>query len=182
MEEQYLTIAEASEGSFKDRGSTFLSFAYPVENEQQAKDYLKILKRKYHDASHHCYALVLGVKQEVMKASDAGEPKHSAGDPILNQIRAKQLTNILIVVVRYFGGTLLGVPGLIHAYKTAAQEAILHASVIAKKESKLIQIEFNYPEMNEVMYAIKKYSLEIKTQNMTLFCEMTIAVPSSSLS
>lgn len=134
----YLTISDDSEGFYKEKGSKFLSFAFPVHHEEDIKEKLDILRKKYYDARHHCYAYVLGKDKEIFRANDDGEPNHSAGDPILGQIKSNQLTNILIVVVRYFGGVKLGVGGLISAYRTAAAEAISNnviVEAIVKKRS-----------------------------------------------
>ncbi|PLX14682.1 MAG: YigZ family protein, partial [Marinilabiliales bacterium] len=130
--DQYLTISKPSEGLFKDRGSKFLAFAYPVSSEEEIKAFQEQLRSDYHDARHHCYAYMLGPKKENYRANDDGEPSSTAGKPILGQIRSFDLTNILIVVIRYFGGTKLGVGGLINAYKTAAEEALKNAKIIRK--------------------------------------------------
>lgn len=128
--DEYLTISKPSEGLFKDRGSKFLAFAYPVSSEDEIKEIQEHLRSEYHDARHHCYAYMLGKDKNVFRANDDGEPSSTAGKPILGQIKSYDLTNILIVVIRYFGGTKLGVSGLINAYKTAAEEALKNAKII----------------------------------------------------
>src|SRR6186713_1623645 len=128
----FFTITSASQGIYKEKGSKFLSFAYPVQSESDIKEHIAFLKSEYFDARHHCYAWMLGPERNHFRAFDDGEPNHSAGDPILGQIRSKNLTNVLVVVVRYFGGTKLGVGGLISAYKIAAEEALSKAVIIEK--------------------------------------------------
>jgi uncharacterized YigZ family protein len=172
----FLTISAPSEGFYKEKGSKFLAFAYPVLGEEDIKEYLDELRKQYYDARHFCYAYMLGKEQEVFRANDDGEPNHSAGDPILGQIRSANLTDILIVVVRYFGGTKLGVGGLITAYKIAAAEAIQNAEILEKIVSKPIYLELEYPEMNEVMRIIKEYELEIISQEMKLSCKFALSV------
>ena len=158
-EGQYWTIETISEGLYKEKGSKFFSYAYPVKTEEEIKEIVKELKKQYYDARHHCYAFMLGAEQLHFRANDDGEPSNSAGNPILGQIRSANLTNILIVVVRYFGGTKLGVPGLIHAYKTAAFEAIENARIVPRDITKIIDIAFDYLAMNDIMKVIKEYDL-----------------------
>jgi len=173
----YLTLAIVSEGLFKEKGSKFLAFAYPVKTEQEVKGILESLRKKYFDARHHCYAYMLGKNKDVFRTNDDGEPNHSAGDPILGQIRSHSLTNVLIVVVRYFGGTKLGVGGLINAYKTAAAEAILNNKVIETEDQKELTLHFGYQEMNQVMKLVKEYDLEIAAQKFDNICEINLSVP-----
>jgi len=173
----YLTLATVSEGLFKEKGSKFLAFAYPVKTEQEIKGILEGLRKKYFDARHHCYAYMLGKNKDVFRTNDDGEPNHSAGDPILGQIRSHSLTNVLIVVVRYFGGTKLGVGGLINAYKTAAAEAILNNKVIETEDQKELTLHFAYQEMNQVMKLVKEYDLEIVAQKFDNICEINLSVP-----
>ncbi|WP_113925893.1 IMPACT family protein [Cognataquiflexum aquatile] len=173
----YLTLATVSEGLFKEKGSKFLAFAYPVKTEQEIKGILEGLRKKYFDARHHCYAYMLGKNKDVFRTNDDGEPNHSAGDPILGQIRSHSLTNVLIVVVRYFGGTKLGVGGLINAYKTAAAEAILNNKVIETEDQKELTLHFGYQEMNQVMKLVKEYDLVIAAQKFDNICEITLSVP-----
>lgn len=174
LDDTYLTIAKESEGLYKDRSSKFFYFAYPVRSEDEIKSKLSDLRKTYYDARHHCYAYVLGKDAETFRSVDDGEPNHSAGDPILGQIRSNNLTNILIVVVRYFGGTKLGMSGLIQAYKTSAALAIEENEIIEEKVMELVQINFQYPFMNEVMKLVKTHELEIKAQEMMLDCTMTL--------
>lgn len=173
----YKTIAAATESLFKDRGSRFLGFAYPVNDVDTIKKHLQHLKELHPKAVHHCYAFRLGTDGTHYRAVDDGEPSGSAGKPVLGQIDSFEITNILIVVVRYFGGTLLGVPGLINAYKTAAQEALIQTAIIEKDIEKPVRLSFGYPVMNEVMTALKQYGVSIQEQDMQLFCEMTIGIP-----
>ncbi|MFC5192535.1 IMPACT family protein [Algoriphagus aquatilis] len=173
-QDAFLTISRKSTGLYKDKGSKFLYFSFPVENEEEIKTELAILRKIYFDASHHCYAWVLGPKGTQFRANDDGEPNHSAGDPILGQIRSHQLTNVLIVVVRYFGGTKLGVSGLIQAYKISASMAIEDSDIIEKRVMEDLVIQFGYPQMNEVMKIVKSESLEIKNQILGLDCQITL--------
>lgn len=177
MEEgQYLTIEAISEGVYKEKGSKFFAYAYPVKTEEEIKGIVKELRKQYYDARHHCFAFMLGADQKRFRANDDGEPSNSAGNPILGQIRSTNLTNILIVVVRYFGGTKLGVSGLIHAYKTAAFDAIQNAKIIEEDVTEIINIQFEYLAMNDVMKVIKDYDLTLLTQNFDNFCEIILEV------
>lgn len=176
MDDTFLTLKEESEGIYKEKGSKFLAFAFPVNDEQEIKEKLEGLRKKYYDARHHCYAYILGKEKENYRANDDGEPNHSAGDPILGQIRSNELTNVLIVVIRYFGGTKLGVGGLISAYKTAAAEAIMTNEIITEVVTKKIRFTFDYLDMNDVMRLIKEFDLEIKNQDFDNSCSMTIKV------
>lgn len=175
-EDSYLTLKGESEGLYKEKGSKFLAFAYPVKNEGDIKEKLEQLRKRYYDARHHCYAYILGKDQELFRANDDGEPNHSAGDPILGQIRSKGLTDVLIVVVRYFGGTKLGVSGLIHAYKTAAVEAITNNEIITAILHEKVKIDFEYLSMNEVMKLIKDYELQIIEQHFDNHCQIILEV------
>lgn len=172
----YKTIAEPSEGFFKDRGSKFYGFAFPVENEEEISEIQKKLRKKYYDARHHVYAFRLGADKSVYRASDDGEPANSSGPPILGQIRSFDLSNILIIVIRYFGGTKLGVPGLINAYKTTAKQAIENARIITKTVKDEIEINFEYPAMNDIMRIIKEENLDINEQKFELKCMIRILV------
>ncbi|WP_242927692.1 IMPACT family protein [Pontibacter vulgaris] len=176
MEDTYRTIAAPSEGLYKEKGSKFIALAYPVYSEEDVKEHLTELRKKYFDARHHCYAYSLGADKSRYRANDDGEPNHSAGDPILGQIRSADLSNVLVVVVRYFGGTKLGVSGLIHAYKTATAEAIANATIIEKHETALLQVHFTYPQMNDVMGLVKEYELAVRDQQFELECQMTLEV------
>ncbi len=176
FEDTYLTIDKQCEGEFKDKGSKFLAYAYPVKNEQEIKSLLAELRQLHHGARHHCYAFVLGAGKLSYRANDDGEPSYTAGKPILGQIQAKDLTDILIVVVRYFGGTLLGVSGLINAYKTAASEALKNAIIIEKTVNEIYQINFEYTLINEVMKILKEQKVSIKTQVFENNCEISFSV------
>ncbi|WP_035464759.1 IMPACT family protein [Algoriphagus vanfongensis] len=172
--DSYLTLAKDSSGLYKDRNSKFFYFAFPVSNEEEVKERLAELKKKYYDARHHCYGFVIGRDGDFFRASDDGEPNHTAGDPILGQIRSHQLTNTLVVVVRYFGGTKLGVGGLIQAYKSSASLAIEANEIIVEQVKEKVTIHFPYPVMNDVMKLVKNHDLQIIAQEMTLDCKMTL--------
>ena len=173
--DSYQTIVSRSEGLYKDRGSKFLYFAFPVKDEDEIKSELAALRKTYFDASHHCFAWTLGKEGSLFRGNDDGEPNHSAGDPILGQIRSNHLTNILIVVVRYFGGTKLGVSGLIQAYKTSAALAIEANEIVQEWVKVNIEITFPYPAMNEVMKIVKAHSLDIISQKMEMDCSLTLS-------
>ena len=142
MDDTYRTIKRESEGYFRDRGSKFYAFAYPVETEDEVKEHLEELRKKYYDARHHCYAYQLGAEKTSYRINDDGEPSSSAGKPIFGRIQSHDLTNILIVVIRYFGGVKLGVPGLINAYKTAAEEAILKNKIETKTINEVYELSY----------------------------------------
>ncbi|GMQ30524.1 YigZ family protein [Algoriphagus confluentis] len=173
--DSYLTFARESAGLFKDRGSKFHFFGFPVGSEEEIRLKLLNLKKVHFDASHHCYAWMLGKDGTHFRANDDGEPNHSAGDPILGKIRSFQLTNVLIVVVRYFGGTKLGVSGLIQAYKTSAQMAIESNEITNHFLLDQIRLNFPYSAMNEVMKLVKGLNMDIVEQNMNLNCEMVLS-------
>lgn len=174
MEDTYRSIEKPSQGIYKEKGSKFLSFAYPVANEEEIQDLIHRLKKQYHDARHHCYAYILGKDMKNYRSNDDGEPNHSAGDPILGQIKSNELTQILIVVVRYFGGTKLGVGGLIRAYKTAAAEAISSAEIVEKTVMVPIEFSFGYLSMDEIMRTVKKYNLKIISQEFDNSCRIKV--------
>ena len=176
MEDTYRTIEAPSEGLYKEKGSKFIALAYPAYTEDAVKEVLAGLRKQYYDARHHCYAYSLGADKSRYRANDDGEPNHSAGDPILGQIRSFDLSNVLVVVVRYFGGTKLGVSGLITAYKTAAAEALSNATIIEKHETTFLKVNFAYPQMNDVMSLVKEYELGITDQQFELDCRMTLEV------
>ncbi|WP_215226444.1 IMPACT family protein [Echinicola shivajiensis] len=178
-EDTFFTLEGESEGLYKEKGSKFLAFAYPVQDEEEIKENIEALKKKYYDARHHCYAYILGKDQEQFRANDDGEPNHSAGDPILGQLRSNNLSNALVVVVRYFGGTKLGVGGLIHAYKTAAAEAITNGQIITAIVKESVKFNFDYLDMNDVMKLIKDYDLEIKKQEFDNTCLMHLSIRAS---
>jgi len=160
----YLTIREPSEGLYKEKGSRFISIACPVDNKEQAEELISEIRKKYHDARHHCYAYILKPDQSEYRVNDDGEPSNSAGQPILGQVKARDLTNILIVVVRYFGGTLLGVGGLIRAYKTAASSAIDSASIVTRTILEVYQLKYSYDLTNAVMKAVGANGITILDQ------------------
>ncbi len=180
FEDTYLTIDKASEGLFKDKGSKFLAYAFPVSNEEAVKIHLAELRKQHPSARHHCYAFRLGASKQAFRANDDGEPSNTAGKPILGQIQSKDLTNILIVVVRYFGGTLLGVSGLINAYKLAAADAIANAKIIERTVDEVYELTFDYLQMNDVMKIIKDEGLQILSQNFELSCALTFSVRKSN--
>ncbi|MGB3586675.1 MAG: YigZ family protein [Tunicatimonas sp.] len=170
MEDQYHSLSGDSEGGYREKGSKFFAYAYPAISEEEVKERLSELKKQHHSARHYCYAFVLKPKEgqeETYRASDDGEPPHSAGDPILGQIRSYQLLDALVVVVRYFGGTKLGVAGLIHAYKTAATDALANSSIVEKYIEQIINIEFDYAATSSVMKIIDQHSLTILDQSFT---------------
>ncbi len=154
--DSYITILKPAEALYKEKGSRFLAFAYPVSSEEAVKERLTLLKKNYYDATHHCYAYLLGAKKTTYKASDAGEPAHTAGDPILNQIRSKGITDALVVVVRYYGGVKLGASGLTSAYKVAAYEVLNKAEVIERVVTESFIASFPFYAMNEAMRLLKK--------------------------
>lgn len=165
MEDEYLTLAGEGEGLYKEKGSKFLAFACPTSDEEEAKRRLEALRKRFHDARHHCYAYAFGPDGERFRANDDGEPSHSAGTPILNQIRSRGLTDTLVVVVRYFGGTKLGVSGLIAAYKAAAAEALDAAGTRKAVLHEELSFGFEYPDMNAVMKAVKDHGLGVLRQD-----------------
>lgn len=169
---EFKTLDKPGEGLFKDRGSKFLGFATHVTNEEEVKEYLAKLRKQYYDARHHCYAYVLGADRKTFRANDDGEPNHSAGDPILGQINSKELTDTLVVVIRYFGGTKLGVSGLINAYKLAAEEALDNASVITVEVQNEIVLQYGYDDTNEVMRLVNELNINIVDQKFEASCEL----------
>jgi len=177
--DRFFTLSRESTSLFKDRNSKFHAHAFPVKSEEEEKEKLAGLRKQYYDARHHCYAYSLGKDGDVFRANDDGEPNHSAGDPILGQIRSFELTNVLIVVVRYFGGTKLGVGGLIQAYRTAAKMAIEENEIVEDFERCFLKLHFSYPVMNDVMKLIKNEDLEIQSQEMELDCKMDLSFRSS---
>ncbi len=172
----YRTLSAPAEGAYREKGSRFLAFAAPVRTEGEVKELLDKLKKEYYDARHHCYAYVLGPAGTQYRANDAGEPNHSAGDPILGQIRSRGLTEVIVVVVRYFGGTKLGVSGLIHAYRTAAAEALDAAPVVEKMVRVGLSLHFSYPATNAVMKVVKEYDLDVTRQTFLTDCQLDVSV------
>ena len=174
--DQYKSIAAPSEGLFKDNGSRFLALAYPVETEEEVKGIVAGLRKQYHDARHHCYAYRLGYKADVFRASDDGEPSGSAGRPILGQIDSLGLSDVLVVVVRWFGGIKLGIPGLIRAYKSSTADALSSASVVEKVAAKHFRIGFDYLAMNDVMKVVKDMDLQPSAQDYGEQCSLQVRV------
>ena len=173
---EFKTIKTPSSGLFKDRGSKFLGFAFPFTSKDQLKTRLEDLKKEYHAARHFCYAYRINPSGIEERANDDGEPGHSAGTPILGQIQSKDLINVLVVVVRYFGGTKLGVPGLILAYKTAAKLALEQAQIQTQEIKERLHISFEYAELNNVMRVIKRMEPTIEHQNMQMNVEMVLSI------
>lgn len=181
MQDSYLTIAKTSEGLYKEKGSKFHAFAIPVGSEEEIKGQMEALRKTYYDARHHCYAYTYGTEGEHYRANDDGEPGHSAGDPILGQIRSRELTNTLVVVIRYFGGTKLGVSGLINAYKTAAAEALDTNQIVKKAITAKLSFTFPYEETNAVMKLVKDFDLTITSQGYKAECTLEAKVVISAL-
>ncbi|MDD3567329.1 MAG: YigZ family protein [Bacteroidales bacterium] len=176
QKDTYKTIAQRSEGLYKEKGSKFIALAYPVSTEEEVKEVLAELRKQYHDARHHCYAYVIGFDGQSWRANDDGEPSSTAGKPIHGQILSRDLTNVLVVVIRYFGGTKLGVSGLISAYKTAASEALDANEIVERTVNDIYSITFAYPATNEVMRLIKEEDLPVISQRFDTSCEVTVAV------
>jgi len=176
IKDSYKTIKEPSEGFFKDRGSKFFGYAYPYTSEQELKVKIEELKKEHHTARHHCYAYRFKQDYSVYRANDDGEPTNAAGKPILGQIDAKDLTNVAVVVVRYFGGTKLGVGGMMNAYKTAALEALNNAEILECTIDDIFEVSFGYPEMNTVMRFMKDLGVEIVSQQMEMDCKIQFAI------
>lgn len=172
----YLTISSASQGIYKEKGSKFLAFAFPIFSEEEFKTHLTQIKKDYHDARHHCYAFKLGLTENEYRYSDDGEPNNSAGKPIYGQFLSKNLTNVGIVVVRYFGGTKLGVGGLVTAYKEAATDALNNAEIIEQTVNNFYQITFDYSVMSEVMNFIKKHELNVSKQVFETSCLIEFSI------
>lgn len=173
----YKTIASTTQAEFKDKGSRFIAFAYPIQTLEEVKQYVSILREEHHKARHWCYAYRLGVDDTQFRANDDEEPAGSAGRPILGQIDSAGLTDVLVIVVRYFGGTLLGVPGLIHAYKTVAAEALTVAEVIEKNVEKTVWLRCEYPYLNEAIRITKQNQGNIIEQDLQLDCRLTVRLP-----
>ena len=176
IRDTYRSIPAPAEGLFKDNGSRFLAFAYPVENEEEIKDRVQALRKKYHDARHHCYAYRLGHLGDRFRANDDGEPSSSAGRPILGQIDSRGLSDVLVVVVRYFGGIKLGIPGLIRAYRTATADALEQAGTVEKVAGKWFRLRFGYDKMNDVMKLLKEMDLPQRAQNFSQRCSLETRV------
>ena len=176
MDDTYRTLAKPSEGLYKDKGSKFLAFAYPVGSEAEAKQHVDRIRKEYFDARHHCYAYVLGPEGETFRANDDGEPSGTAGRPIHGQILSAGLTNVLVVVVRYFGGILLGTSGLIAAYKEATRDALANAETKECTVDQRYRIEFDYLSMNAVMKILKDFSLVPQNQQYDMDCSLEVGL------
>ena len=177
MVTSFKTIKSPTEGLYKEKGSKFIALAMPVSSTDEVDVHLSIIKKKYHDARHHCYAYILKAEADVFRANDDGEPNHSAGDPILGQIRSFNLTNVLVIVVRYFGGTKLGVSGLISAYKTSTKNALEEASIITRRVTREVTILFPYKSTNEVMKLVGEVDIKIVSQSFTTNCKIAGTIP-----
>jgi uncharacterized YigZ family protein len=177
----YNTIEKPSSAGYKDRGSRFLAYAYPVTSADDFKKYLKGLKEEHPKAAHHCFAYRIGTDGNNFRAGDDGEPSGSAGKPILGQIDSKGVTNVAVIVVRYFGGTLLGVPGLINAYKMVTSLALQLTPIIQKPILEMYELNFDYTLMNEIMMVIKRFGCIIIQNEAQLFCRMVMGIPKENL-
>ena len=177
----YTTIEKSSNAEFKDRGSRFIAFAFPIETKDDFKKQLQVLKKAHPKAVHHCFAYRIGTDGNNFRSSDDGEPSGTAGKPILGQLISKGITNTAVVVVRYWGGTMLGVPGLINAYKTAAALALQVTPFVEKQIEVNYSIEFDYTQMNEVMMILKQFNCTILANEMQLFCNIKAGVPKNRL-
>jgi len=181
MNDIYKTVEGVSQGIYKEKGSKFIARAYHVETQEEIKEVLLSLRKEYYDARHHCYAWRIDPRDEKTRSNDDGEPSGTAGKPILNQLFSFELFNVLMVVVRYFGGTKLGVSGLIRAYKTSARESLANANIVEKELRDLYQVDFEYPLLNSVMRIIKEDKLEIKNQQFDNNCMIQIEIKLSTI-
>lgn len=179
QDDTYKTITSPAEGIYKEKGSKFLAFAIPVVSEAEVKENVERLKKEYYDARHHCYAYILGHDKAVYRANDDGEPSGTAGRPIHGQLLSKDITNTLVVVVRYFGGIKLGVSGLITAYKAATKDALDNAEIIEKTVNEVYRVEFEYPLMNDVMRLLKDENLDQFNQRFEMNCSLDFSVRKS---
>lgn len=181
FEDTYKTLAAPSEGIFRDKGSKFIAYAFPFNQEDDLKDILQNIKKEHPKARHHCYAWRLSADKSIFRINDDGEPSGTAGRPILNILLSKEITNVLVIVVRYFGGTLLGVPGLINAYKQATEAAIDAGNIIEKTVNDIYHLRFDYLQMNDVMKIIKEEELLPQNQQFDLQCSLEISIRKSEL-
>ncbi len=179
--EHFYTIGATATAEFKDRGSKFIACASPIADVNGFKHYLLQLKKEHPKAIHHCFAYRLGTDGNSFRQSDDGEPSGTAGKPILGQIDSKGLTNVAVVVVRYWGGTLLGVPGLINAYKTASALALQVTPVVQKQIELVYDIQFDYTQMNDIMMVMRQFNCTVIRQEMQLFCSLTAGIPRNRL-
>lgn len=178
-DDSYLTIAAPAEAASRERSSKFLAFAYPVQDEERIRELLDALRKKYYDATHHCYAWRLGPGGATWRANDDGEPSGTAGKPILGQLLSHELTDCLVVVVRYFGGTKLGVPGLIAAYRESAAEAIAAAEIVRRTVDRTIRVSYPYLAMNDVMRVVKEEQPVIRSQSFDNLCTLELTIRES---
>lgn len=183
MQEQdfYYTVEKPGMAEFKDRGSKFIAYAFPINTVEEFKQRLEEIKKEHPKATHHCFAYRIGTDKNLFRVSDDGEPSGTAGKPILGQIDSKELTNVLIIVVRYFGGTLLGVPGLINAYKSAASMVLQVMPATQRFIEVPYTIQFDYSQMNEVMMVVKQLNCTVLEQDLGLFCHLRIGISKSRL-
>lgn len=179
--DHYFTIEKPSLAEFKDRGSKFLGYAFPITSPEHFKQHLQDLKKEHAKAVHHCFAYRIGLTNNLFRVSDDGEPAGTAGKPILGQIDSSGVTNTAIIVVRYFGGTLLGVPGLINAYKSAASMALQLTPFVQKTIECYYELSFDYTQMGDVMNVVKQYGCSVAEQSMQLFCNLRIGIPKARL-
>ncbi len=179
FDDTYRTLAAPAEGLYKEKGSKFLAFAYPVRTTDEVKAHLDELRKQYFDARHHCYAYILGPNKDAYRANDDGEPSGTGGRPIHGQLLSADLTDTLIVVVRYFGGILLGASGLANAYKTAARDAIDHAQIVERTIDVRYRLNFEYALMNDVMRILKDFELKPENQHFDLDCSLEVSVRQS---
>ena len=179
FDDTYKEVKSHTTGIYKEKGSKFIAYSYPVYSEQEVKERLEEVKKLEHSARHHCYAYVLHTDKSAWRVNDDGEPSSTAGKPILAQIQLIGLTNILIIVVRYFGGVKLGIPGLIRSYKTAAAIAISNATIITKTIKEHYEVSFKYPLMNNAMRLVKSFNLEVVNTDFQIDCNLIFAVPKS---
>lgn len=179
MTDEYRTIANSSEGYYTEKRSKFLAFAHHVENVDEVKELLAAYRKKYYDARHVCYAYMLGAECTEFRANDDGEPSSTAGKPILGQINSNELTDILIVVVRYYGGVNLGTSGLIVAYREAAADALAHSTIETRQVEELVKYSFAYPQMNDVMRIVKDMNPRIISQTFENTCEIVMSIRKS---
>lgn len=178
-DDSYRTVAAPAEAACRERSSKFLSYIYPVQTEEEIRERLDTLRKKYYDATHHCYAWRLGPRGETFRSNDDGEPSGTAGKPILGQMLSNDITDCLVVVVRYFGGTKLGVPGLIAAYKESAAEAIAAADIVELTVDRTVQVDFPYIAMNDIMRVIKEEQPRIAEQTFDNLCTMRLTIRES---
>lgn len=179
FDDTYKTLAAPSEGLYKEKGSKFLAFAYPVRTLDEVKTHLDQLRKDYFDARHHCYAYILGPRKDAFRANDDGEPSGTGGRPIHGQLLSADLTDTLIVVVRYFGGILLGASGLANAYKTAARDAIDHATIVERTIDCRYRLSFAYEAMNDVMRILKDFDLKPEQPHYDLQCSLEVGIRQS---